>query len=765
MHKHLIRSSFLVFILMSLFLIPFVVGQTTTVKLVVATSNARIRAQAISTSEQVGTLNAGESAVWLGENLNGETVNGNSLWYNIRLATGIEGWVWSGVVTIEEVIPTPTPTPRPTLPPNETYQTISIENADKLQSTYEWGRGLPQNIAWSVDGSQLLVASSTGLWLHDAQNISTPPKKIADFSTRRDNFTVVTQLGFIPDSTNVYAVFFSAVTGGNLVFQIYNLENDELGMTYNLETFPSNWRNAGTTQSVALHPDGRTLAMVSSDGVRLIRLASSSPTQTITRFRVVGNLGQGTPSTSVLFNSDGSQLAVMNGNGTSIYAMPDQTLLASSRDSGSQMLFTPDGASLLLLGSNMRFISLNPATGGQNFRYERTGFGFYAGAMHPTKPEFATAMGRIPYGAYIYDATQETEPPRYDMGDSVHVVAYSPDGNYLAGLSKFGGIITIWDTKTSEIVQTDTTAYSHHGGIQFIQDGAQMVVSGGSRLDFYNPNTDTGELIRSVTYTEWESFDGVVSPNGDRIWSSVLLPVGMTFEAVIRSFDLNGTPLTDELRLDANVSGGIASSPIIDVVYSPDGQFVVTTERNGSIRFRNPDTFESVNVVYHPNGGINARLTFADYGDYFVTYGEDDETVRVWTKQGLPVATFDIPPSEQRAFGITGLSISADGGRVAYSGGTAFYVWDVATNTRIFELTLDAGNIIGTIALHPTGDILAMTNSSTGVLFLYDVTTGEELVRRPATRILSTLAFTPDGALLIAIGREDGIIRFWGVSR
>jgi len=765
MHKHLIRSSFLIFILMSLLIIPFVMGQTTTVKLVVATSNARVRAQATSTSEQVGSLNTGESAVWLGENPSGESVNGSSLWYNIRLATGIEGWVWSGVVRIEEVIPTPTPTPHPTLPPNETYQTISIENADKLQSAYEWGRGLPQNIAWSLDGSQLLVASSTGLWLHDAQNISTPPQKIADFSTRRDNFTVVTQLGFIPDSTNVYAVFFSTATGGNLVFQIYNLEDGELGITYNLETFASNWRNAGTTQAVSLHPNGRTLAMISPDGVRLINLLFHARTQTITNFDDIGQLGQGTPSTSVLFNSDGSQLAVMSGNGTSIYTMPDQTLLASSRDSGAYALFTPDSASLILMGSNMRFISLNPTTGGQNFRYERTGYSFYSAAMHPTKSEFATAIGRIPYGAYIYDATQETEPPRYAMRTSVHVVAYSPDGSYLAGVSKTGAVINIWDTETGEIAQSDTTIYSHHGAIQFIQDGAQMVVSGGNRLDFYNPNTNTGDLIRSVSYPEWDSFDGVVNPNGDRIWASVLLPVGMTFEAVIRSFDLNGIPLTDEIRLDANVGGGIASSPIIDLIYSPDGQFIITTERNGSIRFRNPETFEPVNVVYHPNGGINARLQFATFGDYFVTYGEDDETVRVWTKQGLSVATFDIPPSDQQAFGITGLSISADGGRVAYSGGTDIYVWDVQTSTRIFEMKLDAGNIIGTIALHPDGDILAISNSSTGVLFLYDVNTGEELVRRPAARILSTLAFTPDGALLIAIGREDGIIRFWGVSR
>jgi WD40 repeat protein len=414
----------------------------------------------------------------------------------------------------------------------------------------------------------------------------------------------------------------------------------------------------------------------------------------------------------------------------------------------------------------MRFISLNVETGRQNFRYERTGFGFYSGAMHPTKSEFATAMARIPYGVYIYDATQETQPPRYPMLDLTHVVAYSPDGSYLAGISKFGGILTIWDTETGEITQTDTTTYSHHGAIQFIQNGAQMVVSGGNRLDFYNPNADAGELIRSVTYPEWESFAGVVSPDGERIWSSVLLPVGMTFEAVIRSFDLNGIPLTDEIRLDASVGGGVASSPIIDVVYSPDGQFVLTTERNGSIRFRNPDTFEPITRVYHPtNGGLNVRLTFANDGEYFVTYGEDDETVRVWTKQGLSVATFDIPPSDQRAFGISGLSISADGGRVAYSGGYEVYVWDVASNTRIFEMTLDAGNIIGTIALHPNGDILAMTNSSTGILFLYDVNTGEQLVRRPATRIISTLTFTPDGALLVGIGREDGIIRFWGVTR
>jgi WD40 repeat protein len=765
MNKYLIRSSFLVIMMMSLMVIPFVFGQGTTVKIVVATSNARVRAEATSASEQVGTLAVGESAVWLGEKIDGENVGGNSLWYQIRLATGIEGWVWSGAVAIEEVIPTATPTPRPTLPPNENYQTITTENVGNLRSAYTWGRGLPQGVAWSPDGSQILIASSTGLWLHDVTDLSAPPKKVADFSTTADDVTYVLQVGFIPNTTNIYAVFFGTRTGGSIVFQIYNTKNSALGITLNLEVRPLNWRIAGTTQSVSLHPDGRILALTSTDGVRLITMLSDSPDETITRFDESPKFATGSESYNVLYSPDGTQLAVMNGNGVSVYTMPDQTLLSSNQSGGTHFLFTPDGESLILLGNNMRFISLAVDSGRQKFRYERTGYGFYDGAMNPTKPEFATALSRIPYGAYIYDATQDGEATRYPLLDLCHFLAYSPDGKFLVGLSKFGGVFNIWDAETGDIVMRDSTTYSSRAGIQFIQNGAQMVVSGGNQLDFYNPNDPDGELLQTVSYPDWEAFGGVVDPSGEHIWATAMLPVGMSFEMVIQQLDLNGTPLGDEKRFDVNVSGGIASSPFVSFAYTPNGQFLVTTETNGSIRFRNPITFEPITVAYHPLGGVNDHLTFSDDGAYFVTFGKDDDTVRLWTGAGVSVQTFDIPPSAERYRGFTGLSISADGSRVAFSDMYSFYVWDTTTGDRMFEMTLNTGEFMGTTTISPDGQMLAMTNSLTGILRVYDVQTGDELLRRPATRAISQLAFTPDGALLIGISDSDGIIRFWGVSK
>jgi WD40 repeat protein len=58
------------------------------------------------------------------------------------------------------------------LPPLEP---ITHENADQLVQVGRLGNGVVRGIAWSPDGSTLAIATSIGVWIHDADNPDDPP--------------------------------------------------------------------------------------------------------------------------------------------------------------------------------------------------------------------------------------------------------------------------------------------------------------------------------------------------------------------------------------------------------------------------------------------------------------------------------------------------------------------------------------------------------------------------------------------------------------
>src|SRR5690606_13862114 len=122
----------------------------------------------------------------------------------VRLANGTEGWVWSGAVSIAQVTPTPSPTLRPTLPPNEAVQSFESRTIQSFQPTTqhpEAERGTPQRVAWSPDGSQMLIGTRYGIWLHDIVTQNT--RQVAHLNS---NTWSVFKVGFIPDTTSIFYV-------------------------------------------------------------------------------------------------------------------------------------------------------------------------------------------------------------------------------------------------------------------------------------------------------------------------------------------------------------------------------------------------------------------------------------------------------------------------------------------------------------------------------------------------------------------------------
>ncbi|NJL55886.1 SH3 domain-containing protein, partial [bacterium] len=94
----------------------------------------------------------------------GESVNGNSMWYQIELENGQTGWVWSGAVTLDgefrTSVDTPTPTPTPEITPTQsitrserTPTTPETENvADDGFVTLDELATFPQTIRYTFEG-------------------------------------------------------------------------------------------------------------------------------------------------------------------------------------------------------------------------------------------------------------------------------------------------------------------------------------------------------------------------------------------------------------------------------------------------------------------------------------------------------------------------------------------------------------------------------------------------------------------------------------
>jgi Tol biopolymer transport system component len=66
---------------------------------------------------------------------------------------------------------TPFPTPNPTATPRPPGTPITTENVDQIVELARLGRGVIRHVALSPDGETLAIASTTGIWLFDADSL------------------------------------------------------------------------------------------------------------------------------------------------------------------------------------------------------------------------------------------------------------------------------------------------------------------------------------------------------------------------------------------------------------------------------------------------------------------------------------------------------------------------------------------------------------------------------------------------------------------
>ncbi len=407
-------------------------------------------------------------------------------------------------------------------------------------------------------------------------------------------------------------------------------------------------------------------------------------------------------------------------------------------------------------------------------------------------------------GIWFYDTRTHQEIALLtEHTSAVSRIAFSPDGRFLASVSKDNSTILLWDRSLG----TQTTLNAHRDltsdlNIAFSSDGKTLASGNNDTIRLWDATT--GELISTLTnltiqFNNFLSFtpDGetIVSGNWngnislwnsatnehkitihkhtdtDSTWRFALSPDGKTFamgssheehDGAIYLYDLN----TGELK--STLTGHFEDGHFEDVeymVFSPDGKTFAGASYYGVIGLW--DVHTGAHKLIPTGHTYSIRdIVFSPDGKTFVS-GSDDSTIRFWdarTDKPQNIITGHIENVDKVAFYPNGrFFISANM--------LAIRVWDADTGEHIKKLEFSSGGDI--IGITSAGKIVARQRQYTSdgedtTILLWDVHTNEHKMLFAEHRwgpigMELSMGLSPDGKTL-ATANKDNTIRLWDVN-
>lgn len=273
----------------------------------------------------------------------------------------------------------------------------------------------------------------------------------------------------------------------------------------------------------------------------------------------------------------------------------------------------------------------------------------------------------------------------------------------------------------------------------------------------------------------------------------------------LRSLSLGYSPEADAALLTAisrdfpkQLYLGHTDDGITTTEFSPDGNTVLTSSRDGTARLWDVATGNNLHVL-SGHAGLVAHSIFSADGKTVYTTGSDG-TLRQWDvetgeqiaillDQGVLIRAVAVSPDEQLVVTVNGnlieiwqlhdmtrlhtldahtdivnsVDFSSDGRYLASAGfDNTVRLWDVQTGEELRLFNRHAARVYA-VEFTPD-DKLILSASEDATARLWDVATGEQVGRVVASDAIHGISFSHDGSLFLTSGTRDGLIRIWDTA-
>ncbi|MEG4005324.1 AAA-like domain-containing protein [Microcoleus sp. Pol1C5] len=491
--------------------------------------------------------------------------------------------------------------------------------------------------------------------------------------------------------------------------------------------------HSNSVNSVALSPDGKTLASASSDNtIKLWHLESQKPIATLT--------GHSNSVNSVAFSPDGKTLASASSDNTiKLWHLESQKPIATltgHSNSVWSIALSPDGKTLASASSDntiklWHLESQKPIAtlAGHSNSVNSVAFSPDGKTLASASSDKTIKLWHLESQKPIATHTGHSNP--------VWSVAFSLDGKTLASASR-DNTIKLWHLESQKSIATLTGHSNEVLSVAFSRDGKTLASAS---------SDNTIKLWHLQTQKPIATLTGHIN----EVNSVALSPDGKTLASASRDNTIKLWHLESQ-KPTATLTGH--SNPVYSVAFSRDGKTLASASSDKTIKLWHLQTQKPIatltghsNSVYSvalsPDGKTLASASF-------------DKTIKLWHLESQkPIATLTGHSNP-----VYSVAFSPDGKTLAStSDDNTIKLWNLESQKPIATLT-GHSNPVYSIAFSPDGLNLAST-SDDKTIKLWNLESQKPIATLTghSNEVLS-VAFSPDGKTL-ASASSDNTIKLW----